>query len=90
MAKSQVPSWEEIINMTPTEERETWDTEDSQSTAEHQFDDVIIEDEVMIQTITEEEELEHQVAGELLTPGKVAGGNESKQYPTSPAGEVQL
>ena len=90
MAKSQVPLWEEIINTTPTEEGENWDMEDSQSTTEHQFSDVIIEDEVMIQTVTEEEELEHQVAGELLAPGEVASDNESKQYPPSPAGEVQL
>ena len=67
MMKSQAPSWEDIINMTPTEEGENWDAEDSQSTVEHQFNDVVIEEEVMIQTMTEEEELEHPVAGEPLT-----------------------
>ena len=41
MAKSQAPSWEDIINMTPTEEEENWDAVDSQSTAEDQFDDVM-------------------------------------------------
>ena len=36
---------------------------DSQSTAEDQSNDVIIEDEVIIQTMTEEEELDHAVMG---------------------------
>ena len=64
MVKSQAPSWGDILNTTPIEEEENWDTVDSQSTAEDQFDDVIIEDEVVIQTVTEEEELDHAVAGE--------------------------
>ena len=33
MEKSQAPSWEDIINMTPTEEGENWDAVDSQSAA---------------------------------------------------------
>ena len=40
---------------------------DSQSTAEDQFNDVIVEDEVVIQTVKEEEELDHGVVGEPLT-----------------------
>ena len=41
---------------------------DSQSArAEDQFDDVIIEEEVVIQTVMEGEELDHAEAGELLT-----------------------
>ena len=40
---------------------------DSQSTAEDQSDNVIVEDEVVIQTVTEEEEVDHAVAGEPLT-----------------------
>ena len=67
MAKSQAPSWEDIINTTPTEEGENWDAVDSQSTAEDQSDDVIVEDEVVIQTVMEEEELDHAVVGEPLT-----------------------
>ena len=67
MAKSQAPSWEDILNMTPTEEGENWDVVDSQSAAEDQSDDVIIEDEVVIQTVMEEEELDHAVVGEPLT-----------------------
>ena len=53
--------------MTPTEEGENWDTVDSQSAVEDQFNDVIVEDEVVIQTVMEEEELDHAVAGEPLT-----------------------
>ena len=69
MVKSQAPSWGDILNTTPTEEGENWDAVDSQSTAEDQFDDVLIE-EVLIQTVTEEEELDHAVAGEpLITAG---------------------
>ena len=67
MAKSQAPSWGDILNTTPTEEGENWDTVDSQSTTEDQFDDVIVEDEVVIQTVMEEEELDHAVVGEPLT-----------------------
>ena len=67
MVKSQAPSWEDIINMTPTEEEENWDAVDSQSTTEDQFNDVIVEDEVIIQTVMEEEELDHAEAGEPLT-----------------------
>ena len=67
MVKSQAPSWEDIINTTLTEKGENWDMVDSQSTVEDQSDDVIIEDEVVIQTVTEEEELDHAVAGEPLT-----------------------
>ena len=67
MAKSQAPSWEDIVNMTPTEEGGNWDAVDSQSTPEDQFDDVIVEDKVVIQTMTEEEELDHAVAGQPLT-----------------------
>ena len=48
-----------------TEEQENWDAVDSQSAAEDQFDDVVIE-EVLIQTVTEEE-LDHAVAGEPFT-----------------------
>ena len=31
MAKSRAPSWEDIVNVEPTEEEENWDEEDSQS-----------------------------------------------------------
>ena len=87
MTKSQAPSWEDIINTTPTEEGENWDMEDSQSATEHQFDDVIIE-EVVIQTVTEEEELEHPVAGEPLAQlGDVASGDKSEKYTPSPLGK---
>ena len=55
MAKSQAPSWEDILNTTPTGEEENWDVVDSQSTAEDQFGDVVIE-EVLVQTVTEEKE----------------------------------
>ena len=67
MAKSQAPSWGDILNTTPTEEEENWDVVDSQSAMEDQFDNVIIEDEVVIQTVTEEEELDHAVVEEPLT-----------------------
>ena len=53
-------------NTTPTEEEENWDAVDSQSTTEDQFDDVEIE-EVLIQTVTDDKELEHTVVGEPLT-----------------------
>ena len=67
MAKSQALTWEDILNMTPTEEGENWDVVDSHSTMEDQFDDVIVEDEVVIQTVMEGEELDHAVVGEPLT-----------------------
>ena len=67
MAKSQAPSWGDILNTTPTEEGKNWDAVDSQSAVEDQFNDVIIEDEVVIQTVMEEEELDHAVAGKPLT-----------------------
>ena len=66
MAKSQAPSWGDILNTTPTEEGENWDAVDSQSTAEDQFNDVIVEDEVVVQTVTEED-LDCVVVGEPLT-----------------------
>ena len=72
MAKSQAPSWGDILNTTPPEEEENWDAVDSQSTTEDQFDDVVIE-EVLIQTVAEEKELDHAMAGEPLTQqGKMA------------------
>ena len=72
MAKSQAPTWEDIMNMRPTGEEENWDMEDSQSAAGHQFEDVIIEE--VIESVTEEE-LEPPVTGKLLTQlGEVARG----------------
>ena len=65
--KNQTPSWEDIVNTNPTEEEENCDAVDSQSAVEDQSDDVIIEDEVVIQTVMEKEELEHPVVGKLLT-----------------------
>ena len=53
MVKSQAPSWEDIVNAKPTGEEENWDMEDGQSTAGHQFEDVIIEE--VIESVTEEE-----------------------------------
>ena len=44
---------------------------DNQSAAEDQFDDVVIE--VLIQTVTEEKETDHAVAGEPLTQQGEAG-----------------
>ena len=64
MAKSQAPTWEDIVNVRPTGEEENWDMEDSQSTVGHQFEDVIIEE--VIESVMEEE-LEPPVTGELLT-----------------------
>ena len=66
MAKSQAPSWGEILNTTPTEEEENWDMMDSQSTTKTSST-MLSEDEVVIQTVTEEEELDHAVVGEPLT-----------------------
>ena len=56
------PTWADVQAATQEEEMV-----DSQSAVEDQFDDVIVEDKVVIQTMTEEEELDHAVAGELLT-----------------------
>ena len=63
VAKSQDPSWGHMPNTTPTEEEENWDAVDSQSTAEDQFDDVVIE-EVLIHAVTDEKELDNAVVGE--------------------------
>ena len=65
MVKSQAPSWGDMPNTMPTEEEENWDTVDSQSAAEDQFDDVA--EEVLIHTVTDEKELDSAVAGEPLT-----------------------
>ena len=65
MVKSQAPSWGDMPNTMPTEEEENWDTVDSQSTTEDQFDNVVIE-EVLIHTVTDEKELDNAVAGEPL------------------------
>ena len=88
MAKSQAPTWEDIVNAKPTGEEENWDVEDSQSAMGPQFEDVIIEE--VIESVTEEE-LEPPVAGELLTQlSDVARGTmDQKDMPTH-AGEVQL
>ena len=60
MVKSQAPSWEDIVNAKHTGEEENWDMEDDQSTAGHEFEDVIIEE--VIESVTEEE-LEPPVMG---------------------------
>ena len=62
MVKSQAPSWGDMPNTTPTEEEENWDAVDSQSATEDQFDDVV--EEVLIHTVTDEQELDSAVAGE--------------------------
>ena len=63
MVKSQAPSWGDMPNTTPTEEEENWDAVDSQSAVEDQFDDVV--EEVLIHTVTDEQELDSAVEGEL-------------------------
>ena len=71
-------------------EVENWDAEDSQSTTEPQFEEVIIEEEVVIESVTAEE-LEPPVAGEPLTQlGEVTGGTVSQKDMPTHAGEVQL
>ena len=90
MAKSQAPTWEDIMKAKPMEEVENWDVEDSQSATEPQFEDVFIEEEVVIQSVTEEE-LEHPVVGEPLTQlGEVAGGTVGQKDMPTHTGEVQL
>ena len=90
MAKSQAPTWEDIMKAKPTEEAENWDMEDCQSAAEPQFEDVVIEEEVVIESVTEEE-LQPPVAGEPLTQlGEVAGGTMGQKDMPTHAGEVQL
>ena len=83
MAKNQGPTWEDIMKAKPTGEVENWDVEDSQSAAEPQFKDVIIEEEVVIESVTEEE-LEPPLVGEPLTQlGEVARGTMGqKDMPT--------
>ena len=90
MAESQAPTWEDIMKVKPTGEVENWDAEDSQSATESQFEYVIIEEEVVIESVTEEE-LEPPVAGELLTQlGEIARGTVSQEDMPTHAGEVQL
>ena len=68
---------------------ENWDVVDSQSTVEDKSNDVIVEDEVVIQTVTEEEELDHAGAGELLTQqDEDDEGDVDWKYTPTPAGEV--
>ena len=63
MAKSQAPSWGDMPDTVPTEEEENWDTVDTQSAVEDQFDDVI--EEVLIHSVMDEQELDSAVEGEL-------------------------
>ena len=49
--------------MIPTEE-ENWDAVDSQSAAGDHYDDVVIEDEVHIHTVTDEKESDSAVVEE--------------------------
>ena len=73
------------MNARPTGEEENWDTEDSQSTAAHQFEDVIIEE--VTGSVTEEE-LEPPVTGEPLTQlGEAAGGIVGQKDMPSHTGE---
>ena len=67
MEKNQTQSWEDIVNRTQNEEGENWDAVDGQSAAEDHSNDVIIEDEVVIQSVAEEVELDHAVMREPLT-----------------------
>ena len=88
MAKSQVPTWEDIMNMKPTGEEKNLDMEDNQSAAGPQFEDVIIEE--VIKSVTEEES-EPPVTGELLTQlSEAAGGTVGQKDMPTYAGEVQL
>ena len=62
MVKSQAPSWGDMPDTAPTEEEGNWDTVDTQSAVEDQFDDVV--EEVLIQSVTDEQELDRAVEGE--------------------------
>ena len=78
------------MNAKPTGEEENWDTEDSQAAVEPQFEDVIIEEEVVIESVTEEE-LQPPVAGKPLTLLiEVARGTVDQKDMLTYTGEVQL
>ena len=84
MAKSWAPSWEDIVNVEPTEEEENWDEEDSQSPTGHQFDDVIIEE--VTESVTEEDSEPPAVREPLTELTEVAGGSESQKDLSTCAG----
>ena len=61
MVKSQVPSWGDMPDTTPTKEEENWDAVDTQSATGDQFDDV---EEVLIHSVINKPELDNPVDGE--------------------------
>ena len=96
MARNQAATWEDIVSKQLPGDVENWDTEDSQSAVDPQFEDTHIEDEedddqVVIETVTEEE-LEETVAGRPPTQefGEIAIGSASQEEIPTHAGEVEL
>ena len=97
MVRNQALTWEEMVSTQLPGDRENWDTEDSQSAVEPQFEDATIGEEedkeqVVIESVTEEEELEQPIAGEPLTKelGKITIGTISQEEVPTHIGEVEL
>ena len=67
-AKNQASTWDDIMSTQLPEGAEDWDTEDSQSSVEPQFEDTTVEEEeegkeqVVIESVMKEE-FEQPVAG---------------------------
>ena len=90
VAKNHAPTWEETMNAKPTGETENWDAEDSQSATDPQFEDAIIEEQVVIESVMEEE-LEPPVAGVPLTKlCEVSGDTVAQKDMPTHTEEVQL
>ena len=100
MVRNQALTWEEIVSTQLLGDVENWDAEDSQSAVEPQFEDAPIEEEedgeqVVIESVMEEEELEQPMAGQSLTQelGEITIGTiNQEEIPThaTHAGEVEL
>ena len=97
MVRNQASTWEEIVSTQLPRDVENWDTEDSQSVVEPQFEDTPIEEEedeeqVVIELVMEEEELEQPMAGEPPTQdlGKIIIGTVSQEEIPTHAGEGEL
>ena len=97
MVRNQASMWEEIVSTQLAGDAENWDAEDSKSVVEPQFEDAPIEEEedeehVVIESVTEEEELEQPKVGEPLTQelGKITIGTVSQEEIPTHTGEVKL
>ena len=95
MVRNRASTWEEIVGAQLPGDSEDWDGEDSQFAVEPHFEEAIIEEDedeeqVVIESVTEE--LEEPIMGEQLTHerGEVTIGTISQEDVPTHVGEVEL